>query len=174
MNTNGEANSEMADGSRMYWRDDDKGNTLERRMHRMEAPREIRGKRNPREGGKAMCLELLIQNLLEMNTDRNPLAGSTKDHRKNEKRTQTSVLSMQQALGNAGSFLCSSYWVLLPTSFARLCPSQPHSPRPFQVLLLSNHDQFLQVIRKGLGVSPLERSGVQDGLACRSTGQEER
>lgn len=63
----------------------------------MEAPRGIPGKRDPRDGGEATCPELMTQNLLEMNTDSNPPAGSTEDERKDEKRAQTSASSTQQA-----------------------------------------------------------------------------
>lgn len=82
---------------RMRQKDEEKGNTLEARTPRMEAPRGIPGKRDPRDGGEATCPELMTRNFLEMNTDRNPPAGSTEDKRKEEKRAQTSVSSTQQA-----------------------------------------------------------------------------
>lgn len=39
--------------------------------------------------GRATCQELMVQNFLEMNTDRNPELESTKDYRKDGKRYQT-------------------------------------------------------------------------------------
>lgn len=55
--------------------DGEKGNTLEPRTPRMEAPRGIPGKRDPRDGGNP---ELMTWNFLEMNTDRNLLAEEQK------------------------------------------------------------------------------------------------
>lgn len=113
----------------MRQKDEEKGNTPEPRTPRMEAPRGIPGKRDPRDrgGGEAICPELMTRNFLEMNTDRNPPAGSTKDERKDEKRAQTSVSSTQQALRNAHSLLCSSFRALLPASFASVSVPASHT-----------------------------------------------